>query len=174
MELPIDCDFDQDPDDLEPRVYRFKFRGDVYESREADTGAAARCRSENLKCHKLDDGKLVRIEDTGKLEPLLVALCTFKAVPSKNGSTDFRRMAPEQINDWPSSKTKALYSKIREMSPGLEENETVESLEKQISRLTKRLEELRKTEGGDGAKNAPAGGGDSSAIAMSSDGSSTS
>lgn len=161
-----------DDGDLGPREVPFKLGSKDYVAREASAGGAATYRSAVLATHHMEDGKLVRLENTGDLEPLLVSLCVFRvqtkyACSCGNGVDCKRhpRVPLPVVRDWPSSTTKRLFEVIKEISPGLEERDTVEAIERRIKRDQEKLAALKPSANGHAKKEEPAEGEDNSGSA---------
>lgn len=115
--------------------------GKRYVLREANGDVAAKYRNTLVKCTKLGpEGRPSGMEGIGELEPFLVSLCSFTVdeEPTKNN----KPVSASIVRAWPSKMVKKLYAKAKEISE-LGEDDTIESLEKQIADLTKRLAKLR-------------------------------
>jgi hypothetical protein len=133
-------------DDLAPIEIPTSIGGKKYVLREASGGAAVRYRSASARCLRMNDGKLSAMEGIGELEPLLISMCLFEVTERGSVSMDTPQ-GRTLINSWPSRVHRALYEKAKEISPGLEEKETTETIQRRVQRDTKKLEELQKDGG---------------------------
>lgn len=108
--------------------------------REASEDAAAKYTNALVKCTKLAGGKPSAMEGIGDLEPLLLSSCLFTVDddPTKNN----KPVPSSVLRLCPARAIKKLYAKCKEISE-LGENDTVESLEKQIALFTKKLAKLK-------------------------------
>lgn len=113
---------------------------------EASSPAATQYRNAGSRSIKLVDGKAAGFEGLHDSEPLLVSLCVFDI--QEDGVTP--HAAPiglRVVNSWPNRIVKQFYDLVRELSPGLVEKETVESLTKKIDEAVKQRAELIASEG---------------------------
>ncbi len=122
---------------------------------EATADAAIRFRNATQKARKYEDGKLVALEGLFDPEAQVVADCLYEVgpddQPSRNGSGCFdpsKRVTVSAVRSLPVRVQTALYDKLLEISPGLVGFDTVASVEREIGNLQRRLEELRRAEGG--------------------------
>ncbi len=137
--------------DITPIVVSVTINQERYELREATGDVACRYRNALLKCTQLGpEGKPQKIEGMADIEPFLVSMCLFK----ENGAA----VNAAVVRAWPSHVLKKLFETAKEISK-LDEDETVESLEKQKAAIEKQLAKLR--EGND--PNSPSGTTDGSA-----------
>lgn len=102
---------------------------------------AAKYRSAQAECTKLDDGKLSRLVGIGDLQPLLVSLCLFESYDLR-GETKLRPVLLSTVRSWPDRVVRALHEKAIEINPCLREKESEDSLKKKIADNQKRLAEL--------------------------------
>ncbi len=131
-------------DDLTPYKEEFKYAGVTYELREANAGPAAAFRNKCLQETKLVDGKVSGIGNMADTELYLVSLCVFEklSTPGAQGATH-RAITVDTVKGWPCPMVLQLYDRIRDVS-NLKEEETPESLKKQIKALQDRLETLER------------------------------
>lgn len=112
-----------------------------YILREANGDVAVKFQNARLAKHEYnEDGRLVRLKDTADLEPFLVSMCLFKKV--ENEETP---VSETTIRGWPSHIQSKLFDTAKKISH-IDETEDLESLEKQLIQLQKRIEQLRKKE----------------------------
>lgn len=154
MSEPIDLG------DLAPASRDVHFRnraGEVerYVVREASTAAAVAYRNSNSRASRYEDGKFVGLDGLADSEPLLVGLCTFK-VDDKGGASG-APVGHEAVMKWPDRVQRALYDIVKEISPRLTDVLTLESVDKQLTRLQERRRELveERARGGAPNPNAP-------------------
>ena len=130
-----------DFDNLIPVEIPLSICAKKYLLREATGATATEFRNMAIACSEYgSDGKLAKIRGVASVEPFLVSRCLF----SEDGKPVDRKV----IEAWPARVQKRLFQKIKDISD-LNETDTVESLEKQIGELQKKLDELR----GDKPKN---------------------
>lgn len=134
--------------DLEPVRLSFKIGKRTYVLCEADGDAGAKYRSAAARSARLNDGKVVGVEGIGDIEPLLVSKCLYDTDDKGNLRVDDddkpikKYLVPEgTIRSWPDRVQKALFNKIKEIS-GLDETDTLEKLDKQITNLQKKRQKL--------------------------------
>lgn len=121
---------------------------------EADPDSADRFRAANLRTASLtfneDDTKTMRgLEGLAKSESVLIRANVYE-VEGKDGKLRMDGDDPDKkhlVDDatykrWPTRLRRWLFDTIKEISD-LDENDTEESLERQIARLQKRLAKLR-------------------------------
>lgn len=120
---------------------------------EANGEAVIKWRNSLLKATKLGaNGRPTSLEGIADSEPYLVSLCLFYAdadgkLPlDKDGEPDPKFLVPVQkIRKWPNRIQKTLFDTVKDISQ-LNDEETVESLEKQKADLEERLAEKRNQE----------------------------
>ena len=121
--------------DLAPISVPVEIAGKQYLLKEASEDAACRFRNARFEGAKLsDDGRMMSVGNMADVEPLLVSLCLFELY-GVNGDTKERPVLLSQVRAWPPRVVKPLFEKVKEMSDGLEEKPTKESLTKQIEKL---------------------------------------
>lgn len=121
--------------DITPITVAVTINGEHYQLREASGDAACRYRNALLKCTQLGpEGKPQRLEGMGDTEPFLVSLCLFK----ENGAP----VNAATVRAWPSRVQKRLFETAKRISK-LDEDETIESLEKQLADVQSKLNKLR-------------------------------
>lgn len=129
----------------------------LYNLREASGGVATKYRNATMRGMRVEDQKVVGMDGIADAEPLLVSLCLCKT--DDKGATLFDRngnpitVTLGFVQALPSRIQKALYAKVREISPGLDEKETKEALNKRLADTQKKLELLEK-EGGESMEDA--------------------
>lgn len=119
----------------------------------ASEGAAVQYRNAALKAAKMVDGKIVGMDGVANAEPLLVSLCTSPEDHNHPGQP--RRdtngnPVPTPLNvvmSWPPHVVAKLFETIKAISPGLEEKETREVLEKRFGETTEKLAALSTNDG---------------------------
>lgn len=117
--------------------------GKNYILREADGDTGAKFKSRSAQCMRMTEGKVSGVNDIGSLEPYLLSLCMLQVSIHTDGETKHLKSVSEAtIRSWPSKVVKKLFNKAKEISE-LNEEETVESLEKVIKEATKKLKDLR-------------------------------
>lgn len=136
-----------DLDNLEPISIPVKRRGKNYVLREALESVAVRFKNAKARAVKFSDGKSTGIDGLAECEPLLVAGCLFEELPPKQqgGPPTYRSVPEHAIRDWTAREIKPLYEAALKIS-GLEDDESVESLEKQRDEITRKLAEMAKKE----------------------------
>jgi hypothetical protein len=124
--------------------------GKTYVLREADGEAARQYRNAAIRAARMTDGEVTGIDGAADVEPLLVSLCLYYAndagtiTLAPNGLPDKRTLVPlGVIKSWTAAQQKSLFDRAVEISGLRDEQETVESLEKQIGKLQKQLTKLR-------------------------------
>lgn len=123
----------------------------VYNLREASGGVATKYRNATMRGMRVEDQKVVGMDNIADAEPLLVSLCLCKT--DDKGATLFDRngnpitVTLAFVQALPSRIQKALYAKVREISPGLDEKETKESLTKRLADTQQKLTALEKDGG---------------------------
>lgn len=132
--------------DLEPKeipVTLSSKRGKKsYVLREPSTHAATRYRNATLSAAKMEDGKINGMDGLADAEPLLVSLCLF--VPMENRPPEQWATVPiQEVMAFPNRVQADLFAKIKELDPSITGDETVESMEKQVEDLMKRIAEKR-------------------------------
>lgn len=138
---------DLDFDSLELIRIPVKLGGKSYTLQEADEAANITFENAKLKAARFStDGKFVGHGELASGQPLLVSMCLLDA--------DNRPVPIEVIQKWPGRIVDKLFEKIKEIS-GMNADDTVESLEKEIGRLTERLSKLKAD---DAAKNGQGAG----------------
>lgn len=143
-------------DDLAPVEVRVSIRHEPYVLTEASGDAAVKYRNAAMGGAKMLDGKVVGVSGVADVEPLLVALCLTKIVPLKDGGEDRRPVSVNTVRSWPVRVQKALFNKVKEISEGLEEKETEDTLRKRLADTQAKLDELLAAGEGDPAKNGTA------------------
>jgi hypothetical protein len=100
--------------DLELKSFKYKIGGEPYTLREASADAAVKYRNASSAGATMKDGT-VTVGRVGDVEPILVSLCLF----DQHG----RAVPLHVVKTWPARVTKALFTKIKEVSD-LSEKET--------------------------------------------------
>lgn len=102
---------------IEPEIFTFK--GQEYEVRQADAGAAESYRDAQISGAEFgSDGKLKRINGLAQGESLLVSLCTFRVV--RNHETkeikSYSKINQEMVRSWPEKMVRELADWIKDVS----------------------------------------------------------
>lgn len=135
-DIPSKLDFDDDaPVQSEIPV---TYQKTEYVLVEASGEVATRYQNAIFRSSKLDDGKLVGMDGLADASLILVSGCLFPVKDGKRGPN----VSLATVKSWPNRLVKQLFETARDMSD-LGDNDTVESLEKQIAGLQKRLKTLR-------------------------------
>lgn len=149
-------DFDKDSSNLSLAHIGVRFQSRNYLLVEALGDAVAQWRNAQLAGTTLrqsdgSDTKTIALGGMADGEPLLVSLCLFH--PGKNGelvldgrgNVDTRQRVPlSVVRGWPHRVVNCLFERVKKMS-GLDQTETVDSLEKSIASSRKRLERLKES-----------------------------
>jgi len=143
-------------EDLTPAEVPVSIAGRHYVLREATGDAAVKYQNAVTKCSRFTDGKFSGIQGSlADTQPLLVSLCLFD-VEHLQGSTDpklvAKPVAEHVIRSWPYRIQRSLFDRAKELS-GLADEETQETLTKQIADLQEKLAKLQAEE--DPSKNGP-------------------
>lgn len=139
---------DFDFSDLEPVRLAFNIGKRKFILCEADGDAGAKYRSAAVSAAKMNDGKVIRVDGMGDIEPMLVSRCLFYADENGHLRVDdndnpIKKYLVEEavIRSWPDRVQKALFNKVKEIS-GLDDTDTLEKVDKQIANLQKKREKL--------------------------------
>lgn len=129
-----------------------------YILREADADAKATYQSATARAARFnEEGTVSSVEGLGNVEPQLVAAClyeaecddkddpdTYRLRLTPQGDVDKRYLVKESVvRKMKSSVVSKLFDTIKDISEFEEGKETEESLQKQIDKLTKRLNKLK-------------------------------
>ena len=124
-----------DFNDLTPIEVPVSVQGRQYTLREASGDAACQYRNAVSGSYQYGpDGNISGVKGLSDAGPLLVSLC----LVDENG----RAVKQEIVRGWPARVMMALFRRAKEISE-LDEPETVESLERQVAVLQRRLVELQ-------------------------------
>jgi hypothetical protein len=121
-----------------------KIQGKTYTLREANGDAAVAYRNASLRGMTLEDGKVKKLDGIASVEPLLVSMCLF-FIDDDGVEKNVDELT---VRSWPGRVVKAIFNKAKEISELDEEEDTVESLDKQIEALEKKKEKLLKDSAG--------------------------
>lgn len=124
--------------DLTPHEEKVNIAGKVYTLKEASGAAGTRYRNKLAEAFRLTDGKVSGISGAADAESLLVSLCLF--------DENNKQVSISTVTSWPDRVQKQLAKRIKEVSE-LEELDTAENLEKQLTELQAKLEKARNKEG---------------------------
>jgi hypothetical protein len=150
-----------DFDDLEPCGVTVTLgRGDQkqhYILREATADAAKKyqnCRARSTRFN--EEGKVTGIDGVADAEPLLVSHCLCLTNPDHvtvllDKKSNAMTVPLHTILSWKVGIVKTLFEKVREISPGLDDDTNEDALVKQIDLLTRALERVRKARADAGA-----------------------
>jgi hypothetical protein len=140
-------------DDPDPKFVPVTVKGEKYRLYEASADAAIRFRNSAAKSARLKDGKVVGVDGVADSELVLVANCLFHT----NDNGDLGAPASEhKIRGWRVAVLKGMFERVKEMSDGLVDPSTPESLREQIAELQRQLAEAEA--GGSPGKAAPSAG----------------
>ncbi len=113
--------------------------------REASGDAACQYRNLLTAAARMNDGKVVGMHGVADAEPLLVSLCLFELYDLK-GEQKERRFLLSEIRGWRSSVQRALFDKIKEISPGLDEKDTPETVRKRLETMERSMADGSETD----------------------------
>jgi hypothetical protein len=118
--------------------------GKNYVLREATGAAAAQYKNDVLKKSKFGpDGKPQAFDGVADVEPLLVSLCLFEL---KSDGTAMDSPVPVNvIKRWPARVVAQLFSEAKRIS-GMEDDDTLPGLEKQLEDLQQKIQERQAAE----------------------------
>lgn len=89
--------FDQDFDDLEPRVVPARVGGRLYGVHEASADAAAKWKRETVRgATRHEDGRVTGLDGAAAAETYLVSLCLYELEPVKEGDVPSARDGPNR------------------------------------------------------------------------------
>lgn len=129
-------------DDLEPISVKVEIKKVQYVLKEADEAASIKFRNFMSRNVTYQEGGVARIENQGEAPALLVSLCLFKVSQDREGKDVHVPVHIADIKKWKTSLVSSLYRKARQISGMDDEEETVESIDKQIDELTMKREKL--------------------------------
>lgn len=140
-------DFDFDRQDLTPQQQTVRYGGKTYVLREASEGAAIAFRDRSARGLSFQDGKVARVDGIAEVQALLVSECLFKAdadgqVLANGQGQPVRGATLQELKGWPSRFVRRLFDWVKAVSQ-LAEEETEESLARDIAALQGRLARLR-------------------------------
>lgn len=140
-------------EDISRREIPVRVRGKDYILTEAGGDATAKFRNANAKCARFEDGKFVGVSGPiADVEAILVAACVFETNGDGKMKIDGRGLpmavSMNTVRDWRPDTTKALFEKIKEISPWLGEKETREVLEKRLAETQEKLDRFDEDEAG--------------------------
>lgn len=127
-------------DDISLKEIPVSIGGEKHVLCEADGAVAEKYKNAILNGVTLSDGKATSLKNMASVESLLVSLCLYRI----DGETRIR-VGVERIQTWPSRIKKDLFDKIKQISELDEEEETEESLVKQIADLQAKLEKVKES-----------------------------
>ncbi len=133
--------------DLTPAVVPVRLGGEDYVLREASGAVAVMYRNKQLAATRIKDGKFDGVGNAADAEPYLVSLCLFKLVDGVEHA-----VRESTVRAWRQSVQTVLFERVKRIS-GMDEEETEESLERQLGEVQRKLDRVRQ---GDPAKNSPA------------------
>jgi hypothetical protein len=139
---PFAESYDLDGEDLTPKVIPISFKGRKYELREASADDALKWRAATLlkMAPNPDGGGLVPVSGFHDNEAHILSLCLWDVTDSPEG----KRLNLYQIrNTFPYRFMEPLSERAKDISGITPNDESAELLEKRISLLQKRLDELR-------------------------------
>lgn len=140
-------------DDLMPKELPVWLGGRPYALREASESAAVAYRNVITSGVKIVDGQVSGVGNIAEAQPVLLSQCLYRAeqegrqgkVPlDAMGNADFRHLVPMSwVKGLPAHIVKQLFDTVKEMSPGLvEEEESADVIRKRIKKDSERLEKL--------------------------------
>jgi hypothetical protein len=151
-EIPSEVSFSDD--DLKPKCIPVTIGSMKCIMREASAEATISYKNGMMACTRLGpDGRPATINGLADLDPKLLSACLIQQLEgNKEKPVDIA-----VIRKWPDRVVQHLIKTLKKISPTLEEeNETPESIQKEINRLSKRKKELE--DKGDSAKNEQSAG----------------
>lgn len=113
--------------DLEPIQVEFSIGGKSYVMFEATADAAVKYRNRIARSASFADGKLAKVENPADAETLLVSLCLFEKVVTKDGSTGLKPVTEAQVRGFQQRIQRRLFDELIKISE-LGAEETRESL----------------------------------------------
>lgn len=138
-------------DDLTPIEVRVSIKGEDYILREAGAGAAIAWNNARMRAAKMNDGKLSGFDNMFDADLTLLSMCLHR-IHRKTGAviTDGQgNPAPtpiQTIRGWLNRVYQPLVERLKAISPGLEKEDTPETLREQIKNLQEKLADLEKKE----------------------------
>lgn len=147
-------DFDSEEfsyDSIEPRKKRVRIGNKKYILMEASAEAGAKYKSMAARSARMEDGKVVGVDNIGEIEPHLVSMCL--AETTEDGKIKMRTIGSEQkpvtvllarVNRIPNNIVTEMFEWIKTVSK-LGDDDTEESIEKRIKSDTEKLAKLRET-----------------------------
>ena len=141
-----------DEADLTPVEVHVKVKGDPYVLREAGAGAAIAYNNAKMRAAKMEDGKLSGFDGVFEADIVLLGKClhpvdkgTRQVKLQPNG--DPHETDPKVIRRWLNRVYDPLVKRLKDISPGLEDKETRDTLIKQRENINKKLADLDRKEG---------------------------
>ena len=129
-------------EDLEPTRVPVTHKGRKYVLVEASADVGVKYQNACIRAARMEEGHVVGMNDIADAEPLLVSLCLFHV--NADGK-QLGNVAKKDILSWPNRVVKRLYEKAKDISD-LDQNQTVEQLEKSIAKLQQQLDRKRSKE----------------------------
>ncbi len=136
-----DVDKDLDFTNLEPTEIPIPYGSNIYYLRESTEDTNKQYRSRAMKCYGTD-GAIKNPDMVAETPQWFVGQCLF----TEPGGDVTKRVKSDIIKSMPTRIVSRLFAKVRKISGMEGDEDTVESLTKQIAELTKRLEELQARE----------------------------
>ena len=137
--------------DISPVHVDIVIDSEDYVLKEASSLAVTKFQNAAMKSFKMEmdeDGKTkTLIDGSGSLAdqaPLLLSMCLYKK-GVKDDKTTLSAVSMTAINSWPNRVVKSLFEKAKEISD-FGEDETVETLEKEVEKTQSRIEKLKEKE----------------------------
>lgn len=124
-------------DDLDPISFEVRIKGQTYVATEASEATAVKFNNARVAAARFTEGELDRVAGAADVEPLLVSECLTK--DGKKVTIDFVKSLPSRV-------VKPIYDRLLDIS-GLDDKQTVEAINKQIVKLTKKRDKLLKEAG---------------------------
>lgn len=138
-------------DSLEPVEVPVAIGQKRYVLREASADAAAKFRSAASRAARFnEEGKLTHVEGLGETELVLVANCLCFPDDANPRTARVNRdgvpflVGINHIRTWKEAIVKQLFDKAKEISPALEEKETIEAIEKRMAKDARKLADLKR------------------------------
>lgn len=138
-------------EDLAPCEIPVRIGQKHYVLREASADAAAKFRSAASRAARFnEEGKLTHVEGLGETELVLVANCLAFPDDANPKTAKVNRdgvpflVGINHIRTWKEAIVKQLFDKAKEISPALEEKETIEAIEKRMAKDAKKLADLKR------------------------------
>lgn len=112
-----------------------------YILQEASEAVAVKFNNARLEAARFNDGKLSSVKGAADVEPLLVHGCLFEVMSKENEPLKLGFLAKGFIDGMKASIVRELYKRALEIS-GLEDKDTIETIDKKIEQLQQQRSQL--------------------------------